>query len=251
MLSYLLTYCLAAGAAYRASRCIDVPLRTVARYTCKSGNLAVCFLGLSVHAGYAAVKRSAEIGMLASLFDLVSDELRFNDRYLRYFRDVLTQTVSPEVEAVLVDLLEIKKSSSFRMSGLERGVGAFRAVIKHLESEAGWPSDFQIIRSGIMLQIVDDLLDHKQDLARDELNFVRGGEAVSHIQSFLRWDYRREFSQSKHPIVLFAAIRRARAIALKLLEDMSSETVEVEHGCVQGDPPPIAVMRAELRRSNN
>lgn len=229
MLSYLLTYCLAAGAAYRASRRIDVPLRTVARYTCKSGNLAVCFLGLSVHAGYAAFKRSAELGMLASLFDLVSDELRFNDRYLRYFRDVLTQTVSPEVEAVSAYLLETKKNHSFRMSGLERGVGAFRAIIKHLESEADW-NDFQIVRSGIMLQIVDDLLDHRQDLARDELNFVRGGEAVSHIQSFLRWDYRREFSESKHPMVLFAAIRRARAIALKLLEDMSREAVEVEHG---------------------
>ena len=91
-----------------------------------------------------------------------------------------------------------------------------RVVIKHLKSETVWPHEADIVSTGILLQVVDDLLDYRHDMDRGELNFLRDEQSHYYVTKLMEWDYKKLFCDSRHPLVLFTAIRRAQSIAAKV-----------------------------------
>jgi hypothetical protein len=130
-------------------------------------------------------------------------------------------SVAPDTAKIIFDLMERKQAGRLQVHGLDRGVDALRIVIKHLGAEEVWKSDAEIYEAGILCQIADDILDYKDDIARDALNFLRHDGFHLHIQKFLRWNFERQFRTSQHPAVLFKVIRMARKRAIELVANSS------------------------------
>src|SRR5205814_1293726 len=136
----------------------------------KSANLAICFLGFAIERGEGSFRRSADLGMLASIFDLVSDGLCYKLAAYEQFERVARTTLAPEVAGLLFKLMQKKKNGDLELRGLERGAKALEIIIKHLRVESAWPRSSDIIDAGVILQLVDDILDYRVDLRSQHLN---------------------------------------------------------------------------------
>lgn len=183
------------------------------RYAAKAGNLATCFLGFSIHRGEEYYQRAADLGVLASIFDLASDGLNFDCAATDKFRHLSLTILGGEAADILFALMDQKKAGAIPRNGLDRGIAALRVILKHLDAEEAWASDNQIARSGILLQVVDDVLDYSQDITTAHLNFLRYENSSAYINALLEWDFETQLHAGQHTLVLFHAIRRAKAIA--------------------------------------
>jgi hypothetical protein len=186
------------------------------RYKIKAANLAICFLGFSVHRGREYYVRSAELGMLGSIFDLVSDGLQFDHAAVERFERLARRTLDAESARISLDTLERKKYGGFEFDGLSRGIPALRIILKHLKSESFWPNDDDIVEVGLLCQIADDLIDCRDDFAKNELNFLKQKDWLSHAKRLLDWNYEKQLSKSQYPLVLFHVFKRAKVQAAKL-----------------------------------
>jgi len=225
MLAYLQSYRAAWSLAQAPLHQLEVGFKNRIKYAIKSGNLAVCFLGFSINSGAEFIRRSAELG----LFDLVSDGLDFEPRANRLFTIIVREYLADQVSNILLELMERKKNKIFSTGGLERGVDALRVVIKHLKSERAWTNYSDIFSVGVFLQVVDDLLDFRNDIARGELNFLRHEDLHDYIPRLIEWDYREQFRYSKYPLVLFYAIERAKSVGAAITKNAIRQHASVDH----------------------
>jgi hypothetical protein len=194
----------------------DVPAISRFRYITKSGNLATCFLGFSTEIGEEYCQRSAELGALASIFDLTSDGLHFDEGAIGRFEALVQEILGSELAALCSDILNQKRSGSFELDGLYRGVPTLKIIVRHLRAEEFWPNENEIVKAGVLCQIVDDVVDYRDDMARGGLNFLKHENWPTHLKNLMDWDYEKQFSASKYPFVLFRVFKQAKAIAAKL-----------------------------------
>jgi hypothetical protein len=222
MYPYLRCYQQAWVLSLNQMRQFDVPLRARLGYGIKSGNLAASFLGLSIRSGPEPIRLSSELGMLAAMFDLVSDGLHFDPCATHLYCKLARDTLDPPVADILLQLLERKAKHAFAHGGLDRGIDAFRVVIKHLRSEEVWQNPADVALTGTLLQVVDDVLDYGHDIRYGELNFLRDRELQDHLVDLVEWDFATCFADSKYPAVLFHAIKRAKTISTRLISESRS-----------------------------
>lgn len=175
----------------------------------------MCFLGFSVGKGEEYCQRSAELGALASLFDLTSDGLLYDKDAVLQFRNFVHEILGPELADLSLSVLNQKRTGGFELDGLYRGVPTLKIIIQHLRAEGYWPNESEIAKAGILCQIVDDIVDYRDDLADGGLNFLRHKSWRAHVRSLMDWDYEKQFSASKYPLVLFQVVKRAKAVATK------------------------------------
>lgn len=217
MYAYLRTYQLAVFLARRHLSEFQLSPYDRLFYIIKAANLAICFLGYSIHSGEAWFRRSAELGVLGSIFDLASDGRHFAPTAVRTFRSVVDAITAGETRRMILDLFDRKERRQLPAQGLERGVDALRIVLSHLRVEESWPSEAKIYEVGVLCQVVDDLLDVEGDLARGELNFLRHPNSTNYIQMLMAWNYEEQFCNCPHSYALLYAIKKAKNKAKRLL----------------------------------
>jgi hypothetical protein len=217
---YLSAYGTAFFEASRLCRKFDHPPSGRLRYAIKAANLAVCFLGFAIRNERRIAHRSVDLGVMASLFDLASDGLRFCPRAITKLNYLATETLGREQASLLLDLMERKRARALLFDGLERGIVSLRLILNHLDAAEAW-SNNDVVRAGIYLQIVDDVLDYRHDVADNELNFLQSSNASYWLQEFLQWDYEAQFHTSPHPAALLGIIKKARHTAVRLAREAS------------------------------
>jgi hypothetical protein len=230
MYPYLRTYQLALTSAWALLPRFEVSQAKRVHYTIKAANLAVSFLGFSIDGGQEFLVRSADLGVLASLFDLSSDGMSFDREAVRRFQTIVQSTLDASTAQIIFDLLSRKKDGAIRVHGLERGVDALHIVLKHLRADVFWKSEADVREVGILCQVVDDVLDYENDIVRGELNFLRAGDSRVYLDKLVAWDYRKQFCNSAHPHVLFYGISKAKTRAKKWLAKSALQEVVTGRG---------------------
>ena len=216
MLAYVAAYRMARRYSRECLSPFHLSAAVESPYTTKAANLAMCFLGFSGHRGREYYARSAELGVLGSIFDLVSDSLQFDYVAVEQFERLARKTLHAESARIALETLERKKVGAFEFDGLSRGVPALQIILKHLKSEKFWPNNDEVAKVGVLCQIADDLIDYGDDLAKNELNFLKHKDWPSHVTKLLNWNYEKQFSKSQYPFVLFRVFKRAKVQATKL-----------------------------------
>ena len=115
MYAYLRTYLMAANLTRTRTRDFSIDDSTRRKYIVKAANLAICFLGFSAATGKSTLRKSAELGCLAALFDLVSDKLNYSPPAIEAFRATVADTVPQEFQSSIISVLERKQRKQFTM----------------------------------------------------------------------------------------------------------------------------------------
>ncbi|HEV8241652.1 MAG TPA: hypothetical protein VGS57_19975 [Thermoanaerobaculia bacterium] len=114
---------------------------------------------------------------------MVTDWRHFSAQFREPFQKELEHLVPPWAVALAMSLYWTELQRGLEDDGLERGVIAVR-LITGLVGSTGHFSSFGLRRLGLLLQIVDDLLDFEHDRANGELNCLATGRAASHLAFF-------------------------------------------------------------------
>ena len=177
-------------------------------------------------AGRRYFRKAAELGSLASAFDLVSDGLRYEASAVSRFRLLAAHVLQCDAAEALLQLLSQKMHGALRVDGLSRGSDATQIILKHFGCESRlFELSEGVEEIGVLLQIVDDVLDRKQDARKGHANFMNSVAARDHLASLLKWDYRETFKESQYPLCLMAAIRLSKARAARLVGDWPNPTI--------------------------
>lgn len=192
------------------------------RYFRKSRNLSMCYAGFvqdpfsrsqALDAGKAA--------FLSCAFDVASDWNK-GPSVLNSFEDIVFHEVTPPLADMAIDLLYRDIEGKLKYDGLERGIVATRFILEMMGLQDSFETKTDVDNLGIQLQIVDDVLDYKEDVLVGDQNCLTSDRRDEYLNSFLV-DLGKESTERLFPYggILTYAIAKARQQAESMLANPS------------------------------
>jgi hypothetical protein len=170
----------------RFSRDLNIRRAEWGRYFKKSVSFGLCYAGLGAKKTLREGWRAGEAAFLCCAYDVVTDWRKFDAQSRMVFEKILRRRVSRSEFDLAMDLYEKEHLSLLTDEGLERGPIALRFTLQVMrcegKQERAW-GDLNHV--GRLLQIVDDVLDLEQDLARGEMNCLISEKRKTYLEELL------------------------------------------------------------------
>jgi hypothetical protein len=213
----------AAVAFYRSARYVrrlGIQPFEIRRYLGKAISLSLCYSEIIPDGGFRASVGAGTAAFLCCAYDVVTDWRAFDCSSFRCFDDVLHEVVSEQAtRALALDLYDRERNRALDEDGLERGPIALRFILALANANPTQESnEFEVIRLGRLLQIVDDVLDYEDDIAHGDLNCLTSPNRARYlrelISDFEPTEVRRAFGGRSS--ILAGVIEKARLKAARL-----------------------------------
>jgi hypothetical protein len=192
-----------------------------ARYLKKSVSFGLCYAGLGAKKTLREGWRAGEAAFLCCAYDVITDWRRFNPQARMTFEQILRRLVSKSEFDLAMDLYDKENHNQLADDGLERGSIALRFTLQVMRCAAAQEHAWgNLDHVGRLLQIVDDVLDFEEDLARGEMNCLISEKKKSYLEELLHHlsalNARRLFGDRS---ILAFVIGQARRKAVLLLAE--------------------------------
>lgn len=151
------------------------------RYFIKSTNFALCYIGFSPSKDFYYAFPAGKAAFLCCAYDVITDWRKFNPSYLIKYKAILASIVPTDLVELSLRLYDAEINNDLQRDGLERGVIALVSVTRLMGVEQTLRDKTNIEELGILLQIVDDVLDYEHDLKNNELNCLMSNNANKYI----------------------------------------------------------------------
>lgn len=220
MISTLAALCSALFLSLRHFHLLNVRFYELRSYIQKSANFALCYLGFRSKASLRQANLAGKAAFLCCAYDVVTDWRSFSPELLKIFRHLLESYTSPDLTKIALSLYVKDRDGQLGQDGLERGGIAFIFVTRLMGTETFFRERADIERIGILLQLVDDILDYERDTKAKELNCFNSPRREDYLAlaNELSEDFVNIFSAS---FILPYVIRSARKKAEHLLDSAS------------------------------
>jgi hypothetical protein len=139
-------------------------------YLRKCSNLGLCYGGFvpttwTIETAF----RAGDVAFLCCAYDVATDWRSFSPYHRDVLNEVLKELVPSWACEITMDLYEREIAGILRDDGLERGAIAFDFAVGVIGIQSQFTKR-EIAELGVLLQIVDDVLDLESDRANGELN---------------------------------------------------------------------------------
>lgn len=155
------------GLRYASQLGIKVP--ELGRYFLKSINLGLCYGGFISSVDLRKALRAGDVAFCCCAYDVVTDWRSFDSESRDTFEVILSRHVPEWARVLTKDLYQKELNQTIGLDGLERGVLALEFAVGVIGLQEQF-SSADVREMGVLLQIVDDVLDFEQDCALGELN---------------------------------------------------------------------------------
>lgn len=188
------------------------------RYFKKTVDLGMCYAGFAQNFSLDQAKGAGHAAFLSCAFDAVTDWGKPADLQASYAR-ILHSEASPELTEMALGLLDRDVNGILLYDGLERGVIATEFVLQMMGVREIFDRKCDIKQLGIDLQIVDDVLDYKDDMSKGDQNCLTNTKLRAAYLRRLQDDFDDPTLQKLFPYgaVLTYAIRHAKDEANNML----------------------------------
>lgn len=228
----MLASLIAAGTAFILSFRHQFPLRIRkeerSRYFLKSVNLALCYRGFAPNRSLVAARNAGVAAFYCCAYDVVTDWRGFDETYVLWFKNLVTRQLSPPLAAIAIGLYEQERRGALALDGLSRGIDALAFVSLLIGSNEHIRQNMNFDHLGVVMQIVDDVLDLEDDQRLGEFNCLLTSpiRRTMHLQTLTAFDLNRFKSIFPHARVLCAIIRSAQKKATRLLSTSAAALKE-------------------------
>jgi hypothetical protein len=217
----MLSHALAALVALWWSLCyqktFQIKSRERRRYLQKAVNLGLCYRGFAPDSKLRSIVGAGKAAFFCCAYDVVSDWRDFDEAAFLRFSEVLLRSVSTEASAIAKRLYMEERKGILRWDGLSRGVDALQFITLVIGSERHMRENADLHHLGIIMQIVDDVLDWEDDLRSGETNCLRNVGREAYLKQLLRFDVNGMKRFLPHATILGVVIDRAQKKARGLL----------------------------------
>lgn len=189
------------------------------RYLRKAANLAFCYQGFGSTFNFKQAEGAGSAAFLSCAYDVTTDWRGENPKWQTIFEQIVRREAQPLLANEAIDLYRKDKTGALKHDGLERGIVAFRFILEMMGLTEDFSKKTNIDNLGILLQIVDDVLDYDNDTATGEINCINSPNGRDYLYQLITEMTDRQikilFPNSR---LLFEIIRNARIKARRLLE---------------------------------
>jgi hypothetical protein len=143
----------------------------------------------------------------------VTDWRAFDEASFNWFKTLLNHDLPSHVAEIAFKLYEQDKSGKLQNDGLSRGIIALELVTRLIGSYEFIQSRFDFKRLGIIMQIVDDVLDYENDRLGGELNCLITSSTYQrneYIRELLNFDLEKFRQVFPYGTVLYQVIRYSK-----------------------------------------
>lgn len=226
MTRHLLAWLLAASYAVRYGRALAVQPRDALRFIAKATNLSLCYVGFSYTGSPREVLMAARAGFLCCCYDVVTDWYRGlpggTRRHAAYLK-LLARMAPPDLVTSAEELRLNDVDGRLDQDGLERGVLVVTIITRLIGSYDYFQERCDIGEMGRAMQIVDDVLDFRQDVRSGDLNCLATARRNEYLHELIAWSKRVQLKRlcsygGVLRLVVMLAVRRARRLLETELE---------------------------------
>jgi len=170
----MLTSITAVGTAllfsFRYYSTLRVKLSEWRRYYVKSANLALCYRGFAPNRSLFCARSAGKAAFYCCAYDVVTDWRRFNIDDQKRFKRLLSDALPPKLAAIACSLYDQERADLLTQDGLSRGIDALAFIggLMGIDSYIRSHTNFEHL--GIVMQIVDDVLDLEEDQKAGDVN---------------------------------------------------------------------------------
>ena len=189
------------------------------RYLLKSINLALCYRGFSPSKRLRCARDAGKAAFYCCAYDVVTDWRNYDKSDFQAFKHLLNREVAGNLAVIALRLYEQERNGSLRLDGLSRGIDALEFVTKLIGSDEYIRHNLDFRNLGVVMQIVDDVLDWEDDQRNGELNclLTSRSQQTKHLRALLAFDMQRFQRILPHATVLCRVIRSAQRKAHLML----------------------------------
>ncbi len=122
---------------------------------------------------------------MSCAYDVASDWREEPIEFLEVFSDIVKEESTPQLAQMAIDLFKKDIDRVLSDDGLERGIIAFKFVIMMMGVEKQFEEKIETEKLGLLLQIVDDILDHEEDTISGDWNCLNTEKKSEYIELLL------------------------------------------------------------------
>lgn len=219
----MLTSAIAVGTAlifsFRHQASLHISSKERRRYWLKSVNLALCYRGFVPNGGFEAARNAGRAAFYCCAYDVVTDWRNYDETAFNWFRKLLSQEVGSDLAAIAFKLYEEERRGALQIDGLSRGIDALEFVTRLIGSDEYIRRNLNFRRLGVVMQIVDDVLDLEDDQRDGEINclLMSRSQRIKHLRVLLAFDMQTFENVFPHATVLCRVIRSAQRKAALMI----------------------------------
>lgn len=219
MLASLVAAQTALTLSLRHQRTLQITPKERTRYLVKSLNLALCYRGFVCGGNLRHAFNAGRAAFCCCAYDVVTDWRHFDGAAFTRFKKILDQEVTIELARIAQKLYRQERDGILLLDGLSRGIDALTFVTKLIGSEDYIRQRLNFDQLGIVMQIIDDVIDLEEDLHNGETNCLLASVSrrTKYLHVLTAFDlnaFRRLFP---HAVVLRRVTRLAMRKAERLL----------------------------------
>lgn len=193
---------------------MDIHTSEWERYWKKSWNLALCYNGFSDSRDPRTYYGAAKAAFLCCAYDVATDWREFDEKYLHRFERLLQLYGTKQEQDIAMNLYRTDQAKNLAEDGLERGWAALEFIVSMMGIRSEFEEkDIDIHETGLIFQIVDDVLDVEEDEQTNEDNCLLTPRRDQYLQQIINTDIHAHFDPKS---ILCVMIEQARLKAMEM-----------------------------------
>jgi hypothetical protein len=201
----------------RNQQTFQISFRESKRYWLKAINLAICYQGFASDRGIGVSFKAGKAGFFCCAYDVITDWRNFDPLLYQSFEKLAKQYLSTSEAQLALSLYQVEKQGLLAEDGLTRGTIALEFVTKIIGSESLIRQTTDFNRFGIVLQIVDDVLDIEDDKRERKMNSLFSKKRNQYLKDLIEFPVEQVKAILPDGSILWAVVTFAQQKARNIL----------------------------------
>ncbi len=208
--------------AFRYRQMLRIREEELLEYFRKSVHFALYFQGFGEGMSFREAEGAGRVAFLGCAYDVVTDWRNYDAKWFRIFKQIGRAEANRKLAAMALDLYRKDSAGTLASDGLERGIIAFHSILEVMGLTNRFKQKANIDDLGLMLQLVDDVIDYEIDSRNGDQNCINSPHGRYYLCRLIAEmsdeQVRLLFPESR---ILLHVIRRSRRKAHKLLKEIT------------------------------
>ncbi len=236
MFSHFLAALVAFFWSFRHQKTFQIKAEERRRYWLKSVHLALCYRGFAPDCKPRSLMGAGKAAFFCCAYDVVTDWRDFDPKLFESFESLLRRSVPAEAAELALTLYKQEKMDLLTEDGLSRGTVALEFVTKLMNTESYIRQRTDFNHLGIIMQIVDDVLDLEEDKREHKTNCLFSSGREEYLSLLAKFPINENEGFLPGGRILWNVVRSAQQKAEGLVLRQNQRTTSKTPVDIEGSP---------------
>ena len=219
----------------RHCRALGIRRGELKRYYLKTLNLALCYRGFVTTRSVSDSMRCGQAAFYCCAYDVITDWRHFDSDRRDWYAKLLRDNLPEKIATLALNLYRDEYENRLKWDGLSRGSVALEFISRLIGNFDELDRQMNVERLGILLQIVDDVLDIEDDIRENSINCLLSPARYRYLRMLDAFDFTGLASTLPYARILVTVCQAAQNRARQLLKSGSLKESNHISGCPKNE----------------